>query len=87
MSDNRNVSLISLEGESFQVPVKIAIMSEMIKSMVDIQDEDESQEIPLPNVKSSILAKVIEYMTHYEKEPMYEIEKVIYTFILSIFIT
>jgi len=39
------------------------------------QDEDEAQEIPLPNVKSSILAKVIEFAQHYKVEPMNEIEK------------
>jgi hypothetical protein len=44
----------------------------------DEQDEDEAQEIPLPNVKSSILAKVIEYIHHYRTEPMNDIEKVNY---------
>lgn len=29
----------------------------------------------LPNVKSSILSKVIEFLTHYKEEPMSEIEK------------
>lgn len=39
------------------------------------QDEEEAQEIPLPNVKSPILAKVIEFCRHYKEEPMQEIEK------------
>ncbi len=29
-------------------------------------DEDDMIEIPLPNVKSVVLAKVIEYCTHYK---------------------
>jgi S-phase kinase-associated protein 1 len=38
-------------------------------------DEEEAQEIPLPNVKSTVLAKVIEFLNHYRQEPMSEIEK------------
>ena len=29
-------------------------------------DEDDMIEIPLPNVRSAVLAKVIEYCTHYK---------------------
>jgi hypothetical protein len=42
----------------------------------DEQGDDDVQEIPLPNVKTSILAKVIEFLEHYKTEPMNEIEKV-----------
>lgn len=76
--DARTVHLVSGEGESFDVPLSVAIMSELVKTMIDEdQDEDEAQEIPLPNVKSSILAKVIEFEQHYKTDPMNEIEKVI----------
>jgi S-phase kinase-associated protein 1 len=69
-----------MEGESFNVPISVANMSELVKTMIaDDQDEDDVQEIPLPNVKSSILAKAIEFMQHYEMEPMREIEKVRFT--------
>ena len=55
----RTVHLVSQEGESFDVPLNTAKMSELVKTMIDEdQDEDEAQEIPLPNVKSGILAKV-----------------------------
>lgn len=78
MSDEtKTVHLVSQEGESFDVPVSVAKMSELVKTMIDEdQDDEEAQEIPLPNVKSSILAKVIEFAQHYISEPMYEIEKV-----------
>ncbi len=75
--DNKTVHLVSQEGESFDVPLSVAKMSELVKTMIDEdQDDEEAQEIPLPNVKSSILAKVIEFAKHYKVDPMYEVEKV-----------
>lgn len=75
--DSRTVHLVSQEGESFDVPLHVARMSELVKTMIDEdQDEEEAQEIPLPNVKSAILAKVIEFANHYRQEPMSDIEKV-----------
>jgi S-phase kinase-associated protein 1 len=75
--ETKVLHLVSQEGESFDVPVGVGRMSELVKMMIDDdQDDEESQEIPLPNVKSAILAKVIEYCQHYKTEPMTEIEKV-----------
>ena len=75
--DIKTVHLVSQEGESFDVPLSVGKMSELVKTMIDDeQDDEEAQEIPLPNVKSAILAKVIEFAQHYKTEPMNEIEKV-----------
>jgi S-phase kinase-associated protein 1 len=72
----RTVHLVSQEGESFEVSLENAKMSELVKTMIDEeQDEDEAQEIPLPNVKSAVLAKVIEYIQRHRTEPMNDIEK------------
>jgi S-phase kinase-associated protein 1 len=72
----RLVHLVSQEGEQFEVPLDVATMSELVKTMYDSeQPEDEVQEMPLPNVKSSILSKVIEFFNHYKEDPMTEIEK------------
>eukprot|EP01033_Poteriospumella_lacustris_P010088 gene10088-7202_t len=74
--ESKTVHLVSQEGESFDVPVAVANMSVLVKTMIDEDhDDEEAQEIPLPNVKSSILAKVIEYAQQYIAEPMHEIEK------------
>jgi S-phase kinase-associated protein 1 len=72
---------ISKEGEAFEVKKEVAVMSELVKSMKDEDDEDEDDEdskpteIPLPNVKSDVLKKVIEFCEHHLQEPMTEIEK------------
>ena len=81
--ETRTVHLVSQEGESFDVPLSVAKMSELVRTMIDEdQDDEEAQEIPLPNVKSSALAKVIEFAKHYKSDPMFEIEKVsdVFTF-------
>ena len=81
--ETRTVHLVSQEGESFDVPLSVAKMSELVRTMIDEdQDDEEAQEIPLPNVKSSTLAKVIEFAKHYKSDPMFEIEKVsdVFTF-------
>ena len=82
MSEERSVHLVSQEGESFDVSLSVARLSELVKTMIDEDiSEDEAQEIPLPNVKSAILAKVIEFSQHYKEEPMHDIEKVDYIFV------
>ena len=79
VEDTRIVHLVSAEGESFDVPVDVARMSAVVSEMINDEDQndDEAQDIPLPNVKSTILAKVIEFIQHHKTEPMSEIEKVL----------
>ena len=47
-------------------------MSELVKGLLDEDgaDDDDTTEIPLPNVKSAVLRKVIEFCTHHKSEPM-----------------
>ena len=45
-------------------------------------DEDVT-EIPLPNVKATVLSKVIEFCTHHREVPMTEIEKPLKSAIMS----
>jgi len=74
------VNLISSEADKFEVDKKSAAMSELLKHMFDDSDEDDMfedededaedaeqniPEIPLPNVKSSVLAKIVEYCNHH----------------------
>ena len=70
------VHLTSQEGTTFIVPLDVAKMSNLVKTMLDPElPEDEEQKCYLPNVKSVILSKVVEFLTHYKEEPMTEIEK------------
>jgi S-phase kinase-associated protein 1 len=67
------VELVSQEQEKFPIDRKIAKMSELVKTMAD-GDADEKL-IPLPNVRSSVLGKVVQYMKFHANEPAKEIEK------------
>jgi len=75
--NERKVNLVSADGETFEVTIKSAEMSELVKPMVaEDEDEETEQEIPLPNVKSTVLAKVVEFCNyHVTNGPMKEIEK------------
>lgn len=68
------VEVVSSDGESIKLPIKIAHHSVLIKEMMDDDDESEVS-IPLPNVKYEVLKKVVEFMEYYDGSPMEEIEK------------
>merc|ERR1712206_71637 len=55
------------------VEPEVACMSTLIKNMVDDSGTDE--EIPLPNVKTAILSKVIDYCKYHKDSPPEEIQK------------
>lgn len=62
------IKLLSSDGETFDVDVQIARFSSTIKTMLDdLRVEDgEEHVIPLPNVKSAILSKVIAWLAHHK---------------------
>ncbi|XP_008806601.1 SKP1-like protein 1 [Phoenix dactylifera] len=55
----QKITLKSSDGEVFEVEEAVAMESQTIKHM--IEDDCASNGIPLPNVTSKILSKVIEY--------------------------
>ena len=82
--NDRTVSLVSKEGETYDVSISVAKMSELVKTMMDDDgDEDAVTEIPLPNVNTTVLAKVIEFCTHHGQEPMHVIEKPLKSVVMS----
>ncbi|KAJ7966902.1 putative Skp1 [Quillaja saponaria] len=59
MSSDRKITLKSSDGETFEVDEAVALESQTIKHM--IEDDCADNGIPLPNVTSKILARVVEY--------------------------
>ena len=66
------VKLVCSDGETILVDRDIAERSVLIKG---IMDENEEEEIPLPNVKRAILEKVIVFCTHMKDHQPPEIDK------------
>lgn len=64
------IMLKSSDGETFEVEETVALESQTIKHM--IEDDCANTSIPLPNVTSKILAKVIEYCKKHVDAPKEE---------------
>ncbi|XP_057531037.1 SKP1-like protein 1B [Amaranthus tricolor] len=67
MASSRKILLKSSDGETFEVDEVVALESQTIKHMVE--DDCADNVIPLPNVTSKILAKVIEYCKKHVDSP------------------
>ncbi|PSS00455.1 SKP1-like protein [Actinidia chinensis var. chinensis] len=70
MASSKKITLKSSDGEAFEVEETVALESQTIKHM--IEDDCADSVIPLPNVTSKILAKVIEYCKKHVDSPKTE---------------
>ncbi|KAL8109749.1 SKP1-like protein 20 [Apium graveolens] len=66
-SESKMIMLKSSDNETFEVEEAVAVESQTIKHM--IEDDCADTTIPLPNVSSKILAKVIEYCKKHVESP------------------
>jgi len=73
MENSKAITLVSSDGEKFQVTEKAARRSQLIKGIID--DYPDDPEVPLHNVKSSILQRIISYLEYYKDTEPREIEK------------
>lgn len=62
------ITLSTSDNESFPVAKEVAIRSVLIKNLLDDLDESEAP-IPLPNVSSNVLKKVLEWCEQHKKDP------------------
>ncbi|KAG6783660.1 hypothetical protein Peur_009739 [Populus x canadensis] len=67
MSSSRKFTLKSSDGEAFEVDEAVALESQTIRHMIEEDCADNA--IPLPNVTSKILSKVIEYCKKHVETP------------------
>ena len=65
------IKLQSSDGEIFPVDVAIAKQSVTIKTMLEDlgMDEEDEEEVPLPNVNAAILKKVIQWAGYHKDDP------------------
>lgn len=61
-----HLAKVSKEGKHYEVPIAVAKMSKMVETALVEECDEDCQEIPLYNVRSEVLQKVIEYCTHYK---------------------
>ena len=73
MENLKAITLVSSDGEKFQVTEKAARRSQIIKGIID--DYPDDPEVPLHNVKSTILQRIITYLENYRDAEPREIEK------------
>ena len=64
--ENKQITLVSSDGEKFQISEKAARRSVLVKGIID--DYPEDPEVPLHNVKSNILTKIITYLENKLKQ-------------------
>lgn len=68
------VVLVSQDGERFRVPRNAAFLSELVRTMIGDEEEEEN-EVPLLNVKADVLRKVVEYCRYHADHPAEDIQK------------
>merc|ERR1712150_49771 len=68
---NEIIKLRSSDDKVFEVIERAAKISELVEDSP--REEDEITEIEIARVKSPCLAKVVEFMKHYDEEKMKEI--------------
>ena len=66
---NPTIKLMSNDGVVYEVDIKVAVCSQTLKTMLEELGMDDCDDpIPLPNVSSAILSKVIEWSTYHKDD-------------------
>ena len=79
MSPNININLVSSDGVTFSVPVRVTKLSKFVSAMTseDFVDSDDEhmEDIPILRVRSQVLSIIVDFMNHYNIDPMETINK------------
>ena len=93
LNESKVIILVTQENEEFEVNEDIVSLSTFIRSMVGNEERQEQEEergmkkrIPLENVSSCVLEKVIEFMTMFHQTKMNEVPKPLPTNNLSLYV-
>jgi len=62
------VNLISSDGRVFTIDKEVGMQSELLRDRLEYVDENDNENIPLPNVSGDALEKVIEYCEHHRND-------------------
>lgn len=69
LESGKILTFISKTNDTFKVPIEYVECSILIKDSLEMSKDDPNPEIPLHNVSTPTLIKIIEFMIEYTKEP------------------
>eukprot|EP00762_Andalucia_godoyi_P003615 ANDGO_00749.mRNA.1 E3 ubiquitin ligase complex SCF subunit sconC len=73
---SQKIVLTTSDGKSFETTRKACLMSELLRGLLEELPEDgEVEPIPVTEVASSVLPRIISFMEYHADNPMPEIEK------------
>lgn len=61
---SRSINLISSDGQAFELTCKTAFISNLVKT--SLENDEEVDELCIPQVKADVLGLVVEYMEHHK---------------------
>lgn len=78
MMSSKVIKLKSSEGDIIATTLPCALMAHTIKEMLENigEDFDESAEVPIANVDTKILRKVVDWMEHWAEKPQPNAEEI-----------
>lgn len=65
----KKVTFISQTNDKFEVPVEYCACSSLVQESLSFNPDDPNPEVPLPNINTATLVKVIKFMEEFTKEP------------------
>ena len=81
MPEGRKIRLRSKDGDAYEIEERAAKLSKFVETTIDCDDDGEEHaddedmiEVPILKVSSNCLSKVVQFMEHYDEDPLKEIK-------------